>query len=145
MDKEKETLFDDGVSPVYTQSKIVNVSPEYILRKRLVAVSNQSQITDDYKVIRTLILQKFAENGDNTLLVTSSVRGEGKTLTAANLAITFAKEIKHTVLLVDGNLRYPGIGETFNLGKVPGLSDYLLGEVSLKNILINPGMEKLLL
>ena len=77
--------------------------------------------------------------------MTSPKPGEGKTVNAINLAISLAQEIERTVLLVDANLRNPTITDYFGLPREKGLSDYLLGEVSIPEILINPGIDKLTL
>lgn len=76
-------------------------------------------------------------------MVTSALEGEGKTLTALNLAIAIAKEIHQTVLLVDADLRRPGIHGYFGLDREPGLTDHLLLGQPLSEILIRVGVEKL--
>jgi exopolysaccharide/PEP-CTERM locus tyrosine autokinase len=79
----------------------------------------------------------------NTLMVTSSVGGEGKTLTAINLAISMAQEIDHSILLVDADLRKPAIHHYLGISIEHGLSDYLSGDAELKDLLIRTGIGKL--
>ena len=59
-----------------------------------------------------------------TLLVTSSLPGEGKTVTASNLAVVFA-QAGHKVLLVDADLRQPGVHLMFDLANTHGLTSLL--------------------
>jgi capsular exopolysaccharide synthesis family protein len=68
------------------------------------------------------------------LLVTSPSRGDGKTTTAANLALLLATEIDRRVLLVDGDLRKPAVGTLFGARPAPGLSDVALGRAEWRDI-----------
>jgi capsular exopolysaccharide synthesis family protein len=72
------------------------------------------------------------------LAVTSPGTGEGKSLTALNLAISIAMEIGHTVLLVDANLRHPSVHTQLGLSGEPGLSDYLLDNLPLNELFVHP-------
>jgi len=71
-----------------------------------------------------------------TILVTSSIPNEGKSLLALSLA-TLAANAKQRTVLVDCNLRYPTIHRELGIENERGLSDYLNGDVTLKDI-INP-------
>ncbi|MEX2479626.1 MAG: CpsD/CapB family tyrosine-protein kinase, partial [Gammaproteobacteria bacterium] len=64
---------------------------------------------------------------------------------AINLAISLARELHHTVLLVDLDLRNPNMHHYFGLQPKRGIEDYLLRSVPLNEILINPGIERLVL
>jgi capsular exopolysaccharide synthesis family protein len=79
----------------------------------------------------------------NALAVTSGGPGQGKTLTAINLAISLSREIHHTVLLVDFDLRRPSIHRYLGLHPNHGIADYLIHDVPLNEILLNPGMDRL--
>ena len=69
--------------------------------------------------------------------------GQGKTLTAINLSAALAREMHRTVLLVDADLRNPSIHDRFGLSSSKGLIDYLLDDVPITELLVNPGIEKL--
>ncbi|MCD6185114.1 MAG: polysaccharide biosynthesis tyrosine autokinase [Deltaproteobacteria bacterium] len=104
----------------------------------------------DYSnLLRTQILNKLEEIGGNSLLITSANPGEGKTFTSINLSISIAQELNRTVLLVDADLRRPAnthfdfARDHFGLNTKQGLADYLLGQVELQDLLINPGIDKL--
>jgi Mrp family chromosome partitioning ATPase len=62
-----------------------------------------------YKMLRTQVLRRLGQLGANTLAVLSAVNGEGKTLTAINLAVAIAADPGHTAILVDLDLRNPSI------------------------------------
>jgi len=64
-----------------------------------------------------------AQHGTKLVMVTSAIVGEGKTLTAANLALTLSESYRKRVLLVDGDLRRPGIHDIFGIPNFTGLSD----------------------
>jgi capsular exopolysaccharide synthesis family protein len=67
-------------------------------------------------------------SGLKVILIASAVAGEGKTLTAANLALTFSESYERDVLLIDADLRRPSLARTFGIPSMPGLSDGLVRE-----------------
>ncbi|MBI4676087.1 MAG: polysaccharide biosynthesis tyrosine autokinase [Elusimicrobia bacterium] len=77
-----------------------------------------------FKNIRTMMGFASASKEMRRVLITSSVQGEGKTFLTINLALVFA-QLGQKVLLIDGDLRRPGIHKAFNLSKERGLSDFL--------------------
>jgi len=82
-----------------------------------------------YRVLRTSILFSSPGEAPRTLLVTSTMPTEGKTLTTANLATAMAKA-EGDVLLIDGDLRRPSLHQLLNVPREPGLSNYLVGEIN---------------
>ncbi|WP_020618535.1 CpsD/CapB family tyrosine-protein kinase [Paenibacillus daejeonensis] len=94
----------------------------------LIAKENpSSSISEAYKTLRTNIRFSAVGRDVKVLLVTSAGPEEGRTTTAANLAVTYAQEGKK-VLLIDGDLRRPAIHQIFNLPGKQGLSDLLVDE-----------------
>src|SRR5437867_8171291 len=92
----------------------------------------KSQVSEAFRALRTSILLSQAEHPPQVILVTSALPREGKTTAAANLAVTLA-QLGDSTVLVDADLRKPGIGRLLNLaaGKYAGLSSYLAGVSSL--------------
>jgi len=131
------------VSPVYSQSRAINLDPNTLAKNRLVAMIPDSPEIDFYKVLRTRILRRTQEQGGRSLMITSALPGEGKTVTAINLALTFAKEYEQTVLLVDGDLRMQRIHELMGYKSDKGLLDYLHGDCPVSDLIVWPGIEKL--
>jgi protein-tyrosine kinase len=128
---------------VYTQTRVINLSPEWFRQHRVMAALHNDAISDAYKVLRTSILQRMRANGWTSLAITSPDRGAGKTLTAVNLAVSLAGEVNNSVLLVDLDLRRPRVHRYFSDGKMPGISDFLTDGVPLTDILFNPGIDRL--
>lgn len=96
--------------------------------------------------LRALRNQLMAMNPDGeskTLVVTSAIKGEGKTVTAINLAMAFAELERHNVLLVDGDLRAPSVERMLNLNPHPGLADVLLERVPLLRAIRRTGIRGL--
>jgi succinoglycan biosynthesis transport protein ExoP len=87
---------------------------------------SSNSFAESYKSIRTAVLLSSAGGPPKKLLVTSMSVTEGKTTTAINLAVAFARAHKRT-LLVDGDMRKPRIHKIFDLENDEGLSTYLAG------------------
>jgi len=102
----------------------------------VVALEPRSPVAEHYRSLRTRITQ--SENGSplRVILVTSPAEGDGKTLTALNLALTMAQEFQRQVLIVDADLRRPGIHTLLGLSRGPGLADVLAGTATLPDALI---------
>jgi len=75
-------------------------------------------------------------------MITSALPGEGKTLTAINLSLTFAREFHQTVLLVDCDLRKQNIYSMLGIKSEKGLIDYLLRDTCLEDLIIWPNIDK---
>ena len=105
----------------------------------------QHALADAFRMLRTQVLQRLKLGGYSTLAITSANRGDGKSLTAVNLAISLALHIDRTVLLVDLDLRRPRVHKYFGINPEAGLTDYLLDDTPLPACLINPGIERLVI
>jgi len=112
---------------------------------RIIAGLVREPKADLYRMLRAQVLQRLAVSGGTTIGVCSPNSDEGKTLTAANLAVSLAMDANYTVLLVDLDLRKPSIAQRFGLQVQTGLSDYLFGQIPLSDCLVNPGIERLVL
>lgn len=133
------------VSPSYDRSRFIQLDPGVIASNRCVAFFPDMPEVESYRVLRTQILQRTLDKGGNTLMVTSALPGEGKTLTAINLTITIAKEFKQTVLLVDCDLRQQSIHKILGIKSEKGLVDYILGNCPVQDLIVWPGVEKMTL
>lgn len=114
-------------------------------RNSIIFDDSDRQSLNAYKMLRTQVLQRMSAKGWNALAVTSPTPGDGKTITAINLAISLAREIHKTVLLVDMDLRNPSVHRYFGLTVTRGISDYLLKGIPMSDVLIHPQIEKLVL
>ena len=84
---------------------------------------------EQYRRLAARLHLDQAQHGTKLVMITSAIVGEGKTLTAANLALTLSESYRKRVLLVDGDLRRPGIHDMFGIPNFTGLSDALRVEV----------------
>ncbi len=141
IDKEKA----GWVSPSYSKSRMVKLNMSALSDNRCVAVFPYSREAELYKVLRTQVLRRTKEKGGNTVMITSALPKEGKTLTTVNLAFTFAKLFEQTVLLVDGDLRQQGIHKSLGFQSDRGLIDYLVDSRPVSEIIVWPGIDKLTL
>lgn len=95
-----------------------------ILPVSLLSITDKNaMVSEQYRTIRSNIQFASVDRELKTMVVTSSGPGEGKSTTAANLAVVFANSGKR-VLLVDADLRKPSVALTFQLPNVNGLSNF---------------------
>jgi polysaccharide biosynthesis transport protein len=97
----------------------------------------KSQMSEAFRALRTALLLSQAGRPPQVILVTSALPREGKTTAAANLAVTLA-QLGDRTLLIDADLRKPGVGRLLNMngGKYAGLSSYLAGVSSLELVTV---------
>jgi len=129
----------------YTRTLPVPVDPACLRESRIICTEEKDSVADAYKVLRTHVVQRMRANGWKTMGVTSPTEGSGKSLTAINLAISLAGEVNQTVLLVDLDLRRPSLRQYFVNEPVKGLSDYLTDGAAVADLLIHPGIERLVI
>ena len=91
--------------------------------------------SEEFGTLRTNLAHLEAEKHVRTMLVTSSSNGEGRSFTAANLALVEARLADHPTLLCDFDLRRPSLHRIFQIDRGPGLADYLLGRVELQEVI----------
>lgn len=135
----------DRISPSYNQSRSVSLDPEVMEKNRCVAIFPNREEVEAYRILRTQILNRTRESGGNLIMITSALPGEGKTLTAINLALTFAREFRQTALLVDCDLKKQSIHEMMGFQSDKGLVDHLIGDCPVEELFVWPGVEKLTL
>ncbi len=103
----------------------------------------QSYEAEQFKILRTNILYPRTGKAPRSMLVTSSLPGEGKSFVAANLAVSIALNINKHVLLIDCDLRKPDLHRRFGFQDAPGLSNYLAEHKPLENLLLKTEVNKL--
>jgi capsular exopolysaccharide synthesis family protein len=99
-----------------------------------------------YKILRTRVLRRLEANQWHSFALTGVTAGEGKTLTAVNLAIALAQDVNTWVALVDLDLQRPRVAEYLGMRNThgeKGLGDYLLGNATFENIVYQPDIERL--
>jgi len=107
-------------------------------RVRLIGNLLDSMNVEQYRFLRTRILQRQADQMFRTLLVTSSNPGEGKTLTTLNLALVFAMLPSFKVLVVEGDLRKGNLKDWLGVQDQPGLGNLIEGSATLDEVICKP-------
>src|SRR5699024_5388508 len=101
------------------------------VRQLIAKLNTLSPVPEKYRTIRTNLQFASIDKELESMLVTSSGPGEGKSMTTANLAVVYAQQGKR-VLLIDADLRKPTVHYTFRLDNLRGLSNILVGENTLQ-------------
>ena len=91
----------------------------------MVGPDPNSALVEQYRRFGAALHHHQLQGGAHTLMVTSAVASEGKTLTATNLALTLSHSYKRRVLLIDADLRRPSVHEVLALPNTVGLTDAL--------------------
>ncbi|MDU0459823.1 MAG: XrtA-associated tyrosine autokinase [Geobacteraceae bacterium] len=103
-----------------------------------------SAVSEQYRKLKSSLVRLTNEDRfRNLLMVTSSIAGEGKSLTAANLAISMAQEFDLTVLLIDADLRRPSIHSYLGFEQTIGLSDCLQDDLNIGDAIVKTDIDKL--
>ena len=110
----------------------------------LVVASGKRTISaEEFRKVRVSLLSQGIDESHNKILITSSISGEGKSFIAANLATSLSLTGKKVVLL-DLDLHNPGLGKVLGINDKLGVSNYLIGEKTLNEIILNiPGNNNL--
>jgi len=136
---------DAPPSFVYEQTRVEPVPANVLRKNRIIAGFSHDAHADIFRMLRVQALKYLQEGTGTTIGICSPNPGVGKSFVAANLAVSLALGVDHTVLLVDADLRRPCLQTYFGLDPAPGLNDYLLRDTGLPECLVNPGIERLVL
>jgi protein-tyrosine kinase len=135
----------------YSKTKVQKIENSVLKKGNVISHFHEAEKIDQIKTLRTQILDSLYKLKGNSLLVTSANPYEGKTFTSINLGVSIAQEMHRTVLIVDCDLKTHTkkhkqfAQDFFGLGATKGLSDYLLGNAEIPDILLNPGIERLVI
>lgn len=148
-ESQKKIHSEPTPSPIqnisYTQTQVQEASPAALESQRVISSHYNNPQSAVFRMLRTQVLQKMRTNRWQSLGVTSPTAGEGKSMVACNLAVAVAMELNQTVLLVDMDLRNPSVATYFNTSVELGLRDYLEQDIDLPQVLVNPGIKRLVL
>ena len=103
-------------------------------QKMILRENSPWPVKEAYKTLRTNIIFSLPGTGGKVLAVTSAFRGDGKSVNAINIAISFGQVGKKSVIL-DCDMRLPTVASKLGVKGAPGLSDFLAGQVDIQQIL----------
>jgi non-specific protein-tyrosine kinase len=135
----------------YSETKVKKIDSHILKRGKIISLFHDIDKIDQIKTLRTQILNRLNDIGGNTLLITSANPHEGKTFVSINLGASIAQELDRTVLIVDADLRKHQkhhkdfAVDFFGTDMTEGLSNYLLGQAEISDLLVNPGIDRLVL
>ena len=109
----------------------------------MAAVPEDRAAVQAYKILRTRVRQRMAQKQWRTVAVTGVTPGDGKTLTAINLALAMAQDDNSWVYLVDLDLLRPAVASTLGLRFERGLGDYLAGRCEVNDLICATDYERL--
>lgn len=116
---------------------LVGQLPAPPARSRVTMVDDpQSSHAEAVRQLRTNLEFANVDRGAKVIMVTSAVEQEGKSTTAANLAVALARSGKN-VVLVDLDLRHPSIADVFKVEPRPGITEVVLGRVDLQRAVVS--------
>jgi len=135
----------------YSETKVKKIDSRILKKGKVISLFHDVEKIDQIKALRTQVLNRLNQVGGNTILITSANPYEGKTFTAINLGVSIAQELDRTVLIVDADLRkhtrhHKDFSvDFFGTDMSEGLSNYLLGQAEIPDLLVNPGIDRLVL
>jgi Mrp family chromosome partitioning ATPase len=112
-----------GVNPIGFAATLP-VDWQALRERRVISSIQNDSASHAYRMLRTQVLQRARTNGINSIGVVSAINGEGKTLTAINLALSLAAEPNQVVMLLDLDLRRPSVATTLGLPATRGLESW---------------------
>lgn len=146
---------EKGVRPEleikYSETKVKKIDDHVLRKGKVISLFHETDKIDQIKTLRTQIVNKLAEVNGNSLLITSANPCEGKTFTAINLGVSIAQELDRAVLIIDADLRKHTAQhcnfatDFFGTDMNEGLSNYLQGQAEIPEVLVNPGIDRLVL
>jgi len=111
-------------------------------RANVIVANSKTALGESFRSLRVNLQYLTLGKEINVIGVTSSVESEGKTFCSVNLAASMANSGRRTVI-IDADLRRPKVAATFKMTNEKGLSSYLIGSHSLKDIIQNSGVKGL--
>ena len=131
---------DRGISGIFRAFRAAKPDREIMEESRIVSAIDDKSAISAYNLMRTRVLQRMRSNNWRSVLITSPGAGEGKTLTSSNLAVSLARDVNQSVVLVDLDLQRSTVAKYF--GMVPdvkaGMGEYLTGKAELSDIVYVP-------
>lgn len=127
----------------YNKTAVVKLDQSNLERNRIVSHAKNNLYSNVFDSLRTQVLHKMEENSWKTIAVVSPNPASGKTFVAINLAISIAQQPQKTAILLDLDLRRPKVANYLGLNVAQSMNDYLQGSAKLEDLMISPGIARL--
>ena len=141
-DAKAEVVESKEPVPLSTPRR-VNLDPDVLAKNRVICPDSPPAARAAYKMLRTRVLRRLQANRWESMGITSLNKGEGKTLTTINLAISIASQHDQSVILVDLDLRNPTVYKYLGLSAKPGLDSWFDGNAELGDLMVCPNIDRL--
>ncbi len=141
--RKRGVLYKQESQKAWVTSKQISIDHSKVSKGIVTLLEPSSIHAEQFRNLRTHILSTGEDKSHRLFLITSSVKGEGKTTVAINLAISIAQSIEETVLLVDCDLRLPMVHTMLGLDVKDGLADYLSNDIEFSDLLYKTDIGKL--
>ena len=149
--KPKAAQADSVLNPGRQIQKHVEINLTQLHNLGMVAPDEgKSIVAEEFRLIKRPLIKRAFQQGTgsikhgNLIMVSSALPKEGKTFCAINLALSIAKEMDHTVLLVDADVARPSVLRTLGLKSEIGLMDILLDDkLDLSDVMLKTNVETL--
>lgn len=133
---------EDIVNIDYTTTMVVSLDEKHLERNRVVSHLSHNPDASVFDSLRTKVLQKMDENNWQSIAIISPNAESGKTVVSINLAMSIARQLNKTTILVDFDLRKPKIASYLGLEPSKSLNEYLDNKASVEDILVNPSIQR---
>lgn len=140
-----EALAREPSAPRLDDAPLADIAPREVLRERYVVFADESGPASlAYKMLRTQVLQRARQHSMRCIGVVSAASGEGKTVTAINLAMSLAAEPTQSVILLDLDLKQPSVAKVLGLPVEKGLESYFADNENVTTLWRRlPGVDRL--
>lgn len=129
----------NSVDATWEALQEISLDPARITESRIVTHDKSHSAHVAFDLLRTRLLKVFRDNNWRSVAITSPTKACGKTVVAANLAMSLARLNDVRTVLVDMDLRLPGLAKAFRWRDAPQLAWYLNGRSPLENTLVRVG------
>ncbi len=127
---------EPGVSQPPAVARAQTLDRVALRERRVILPDEQDAAARAYRMLRSQVLRQARSQSLRMIGLASCVDGEGKTLTATNLALSIAAEPNQTVLLVDLDLRRPGVARLLGLEAHDGLEAWFEGRAAVSDLFV---------
>lgn len=128
-----------------SRTRQVDLDLSTLESSRIVALDRRNPVAARFDVLRTKLLQRMDDSGWRTLALTSPSARSGATVVATNLAISIARQPDRTALLVDFDLRSPGLARCLGLKGGRSVNDVLGARACFADALVHPNIPRLVI